>query len=508
MRRMTRALSSVLAAGLAACGAETLKKSVDIPPVAVAGPAQAVEIGDPVNFDGDKSHAVDATITDWLWDLGDGTKATTEATVHTYATAGVFIVKLTVTDSHGLSDSALTMVTVLAGRTAPVPVISGPTTVDALSTFTLDGTGSTDTNGGIATWHWDLGDGATASTPTVMHAYASAGTEMVSLTVTDEAGLSATSAPWTIRVQPPAGMPPVPVITGPTTVVVGAMFTLDGSASTDPNANGHITSWSWNLGDGTGATTESVMHEYAAAGMETVTLTVTDSLGFSATSAPWTIHVNPPAEMPPVPVITGPTTVVVGAMFTLNGSSSTDPNTNGHISSWSWSLGDGTDATTESVMHAYATAGMESVTLTVTDSLGLSATSAPWTITVTSPAGPVFPSQWSYGLTPAGQAATCAPFIAGPLTIDIPDFSGNPTTITITEGGGQFGGDTVYSGSFALSTRGFSASNDDGLGDVQTLAGTFSTDFTEFDGTYVITASLLLCMDTLTIHGVRTNPPG
>lgn len=59
---------------------------------------------------------------------------------------------------------------------------------------TLDGTGSGDPDGDIATYAWDLGDGASAEGPRVEHVFEEPGTHTVKLTVTDAAGNQASSS--------------------------------------------------------------------------------------------------------------------------------------------------------------------------------------------------------------------------------------------------------------------------------------------------------------------------
>jgi 6-phosphogluconolactonase len=55
---------------------------------------------------------------------------------------------------------------------------------------TFSGRSSTDSDGAIADWTWDFGDGTTQQGPAASHAYARAGTYIVRLTVTDNEGCS------------------------------------------------------------------------------------------------------------------------------------------------------------------------------------------------------------------------------------------------------------------------------------------------------------------------------
>src|SRR3990172_5717632 len=59
--------------------------------------------------------------------------------------------------------------------------------------LTVDGTPSVDPDGGIATYTWNWGDGATGSGPQTSHTYASTRDYDVTLTVTDLRGATATT---------------------------------------------------------------------------------------------------------------------------------------------------------------------------------------------------------------------------------------------------------------------------------------------------------------------------
>ena len=67
------------------------------------------------------------------------------------------------------------------------PVAAFTSAVNGLSAD-FDATGSTDSDGTIASYAWDFGDGVTADTATASHTYAEAGTYNVKLTVTDNEG--------------------------------------------------------------------------------------------------------------------------------------------------------------------------------------------------------------------------------------------------------------------------------------------------------------------------------
>jgi subtilase family serine protease len=74
---------------------------------------------------------------------------------------------------------------------------------------------------------------------------------------------------------------PKATIAGPKSVVSGTTSTWT-ATTTDPFPKGKVTSYSWNWGDGSTATvttTGSAKHDYAAAGVRTITLTVTDNYG-------------------------------------------------------------------------------------------------------------------------------------------------------------------------------------------------------------------------------------
>src|SRR3989304_1229521 len=72
--------------------------TVDLPPVAAAGPDQAGTLATIFSFDGSAS-TDDHGIVAWLWDFGDGGTANTPVTAHTFGSRATFTVTLTGRDA-------------------------------------------------------------------------------------------------------------------------------------------------------------------------------------------------------------------------------------------------------------------------------------------------------------------------------------------------------------------------------------------------------------------------
>ena len=151
------------------------------------------------SLDGSGSSDPDGTVTAWSWDLGDGRSASGQQATHEFSAPGAYPVRLTVTDTDGLTDSQQTTLTVSRRPVAPVAAFT--VSCDEL-TCTLDGSGSSDEDGSLTSWSWDLGDGTTATGPVVEHTYPASGTSDVRLTVQDDQGLSATYG-QTVKVTAP-----------------------------------------------------------------------------------------------------------------------------------------------------------------------------------------------------------------------------------------------------------------------------------------------------------------
>jgi len=80
-------------------------------------------------------------------------------------------------------------------NTAPSASASASPTDPAVDeTVSFDGSNSSDSDGSIAAYEWDFGDGTTATGQTASHSYGSSGDYAVTLTVTDDAGATDTDS--------------------------------------------------------------------------------------------------------------------------------------------------------------------------------------------------------------------------------------------------------------------------------------------------------------------------
>ena len=129
-------------------------------------------------------------ITSYLWDFGDGDGGTGVTSTHQFDAAGGYPVRLTVTDNNGRTGSVSQIVTVADGTPPTAIFVSSPTAPAPGQAVFFNATQSTAGAGHrIVSYRWNWGDGKpNSSSSTVSHTFTLAGTYVVVLTVTDEAG--------------------------------------------------------------------------------------------------------------------------------------------------------------------------------------------------------------------------------------------------------------------------------------------------------------------------------
>ena len=144
------------------------------------------------DFDATGSSDPDGSVVSYAWDFGDGTNATGVTARHDFGTSGTRTVTLTVTDDEGTTGSSAADLTVVRNNAAPTASFTATCSFLACQ---LDATASTDSDGSVASYGWDFGDGTQdgSSGATANHTYAAGGPVVVTLTVTDNDGGTATA---------------------------------------------------------------------------------------------------------------------------------------------------------------------------------------------------------------------------------------------------------------------------------------------------------------------------
>ncbi len=164
-----------------------------------------------------------------------------------------------------------------SGKQAPAVALSAPSAGVVGENLFFNGAGSSDPDGNVVSYKWDFGDGSTMQLPANTHTYAEPGTYVVTLTVTDNEGLSS-SENATVAIQSPQGnRPPTANAGGPYYAGLGKPIQFDGSGSKDPD--GSLESFVWDFGDGESGTGIVVSHTYARPGAYTARLMVQDNKG-------------------------------------------------------------------------------------------------------------------------------------------------------------------------------------------------------------------------------------
>jgi subtilisin family serine protease len=360
----------------------------NVPPTANAGPDQSVTDtngngSESVTLNGSGSSDSDGTIVSYEWREGAVLIGTGATPTISFA-LGAHTVTLQVTDDDGATATDTVVVSVnSAPNQAPVANAGPDQTVtdtdgNGSEPVTLNGSGSSDTDGTIVSYEWREGVSTigTGATPTISFAV---GTHTVTLFVIDDDGTIATdSVVITVNPAPPPPNVPPSANAGPDQSVTDANFngsepvTLNGSASTDPD--GTIVGYEWREGSivlGTGATPTALF----AVGTHTVTLRVTDDDGATGTDTV-VITVNPAPNQTPH-ANAGLDQTVTDANgdgsdpVVLNGAGSWDPD--GSLVSYEWREGAALIGTGATPTVSFAV-GTHTVTLQVTDDDGATAT--------------------------------------------------------------------------------------------------------------------------------------
>ena len=155
-------------------------------------PASALQLQD-VTF---SASGIGSDIVSCNWDFGDGSTGSGTVVQHAFDDLGNFVVTLTVTDGLGLSSSRSKTITVGAGTGPTADFVYSPAAPAAGDTVFFNASTSTAGTGrSIVSYTWNFGTSTgTASGKIVTKVFTTPGDYNVTLTVRDDAGLSATTS--------------------------------------------------------------------------------------------------------------------------------------------------------------------------------------------------------------------------------------------------------------------------------------------------------------------------
>ena len=349
------------------------------PTAAFTATPNPAAIGANISFDASASSDAGGGIAKYEWDWnGDGvfeTDALADATTdHAYAVAGTYFVGLRVTDTNNAIATVYHSVRVNA---APVANFSyTPVTPVINQAVTFNGTASSDADGTVTAWEWDLdGNGSFETTgATPAHAYAAPGTYNVKLRVTDSDTTQSVVLARDVIVQ--ATTPKASFTFSPAHPLPGQAVTLRSTSAPSGSVGAPslvATQWDFTYSplvdftlDGAGA---SIVTSFAAPGPHTVAIKVTETGGGFAIAS-GTIPVNAP---PQASFTVRPTKPREGNEVTFV-STATDPD--GSLARQEWDLNnDGKFERTGAVVStSKLKAGTRSVKLRVTDQWGAAVT--------------------------------------------------------------------------------------------------------------------------------------
>ncbi|MEM7574102.1 MAG: PKD domain-containing protein [Bacteroidota bacterium] len=246
-----------------------------------------------VSFTDQSTTLLPSVISSWAWDFGDGGSSTSPNPVHDFSGSGPFTVTLTVTDGQGCESVHTETISPGPGLDPQIILPPAPFCVDEAIQFMGLAPGA-------ILYEWDFGDGALFTGQNPIHAYTSAASYTVSLTVTDAFGCQQ-KVDSLIAVSDNPN--PVTISVAPDNIVcAGETITLSVPAQVG------IT-YLWSNGDTGNSTSITVGGSY------TVSLFTADSCIFVADSVDLTFLPGPPAT------ISGSPFLCDGEPVTLSGPS-------------------------------------------------------------------------------------------------------------------------------------------------------------------------------------------
>ncbi|HEX5001893.1 MAG TPA: PKD domain-containing protein [Bacteroidia bacterium] len=325
----------------------TYSDSVTVYPLPVADFTSTLGCsGSAIQFDGTVSSVLNDNITGWLWNFGNLGTATDSVPLFTFADSGSYAVTLITTTQHGCSDTIINQIYVIAS-----PDFDFSYTEPCFGNAAVFSYSDNVNPPQPANLLWDFGDGNQSSMLNPLHLYGTVDTFNVGLLVLNP-NTGCSKQLFKNLIIKPVPLPSVTVSGNCQNTPV--QFTDNSTIQ-----SGSITSWQWNLGNGTTSALQNPQTNYGTSGTYSVSATMTSALGCSSdTTLQITIHPQPVTSFVSNPIYGSPPLTV---NFTNNSTGAVQ---------YLWNFGDGFSDSTELPVHIFTDTGTYVVTLYSTSSQG------------------------------------------------------------------------------------------------------------------------------------------
>lgn len=269
---------------------------------------------------------------EWNWSFGDGETSTTQNANHTFAAPGSYTICLEAINQCGANTVCQTVTVNCATPIAAFSIQSNDLGVNFID----------QSINGPTSWLWDFGDGTTSTDANPLHIYDAPGSYMVCLTVSSVCGTNQMCTQ--IQVDCPAPMP-------------SFVYEVEDLAVSFTGLVGEsVDTWSWDFGDGTTSTEQNPVHDFAVPGTYNICVSISNICGSNQFCQQVTVSCTAP---------------IAGFIFSIDGLNvSYFDQSNGAISNWVWTFGDGGTFNGQSPNYSYSSPGTYQVCLEVSGICG------------------------------------------------------------------------------------------------------------------------------------------
>lgn len=302
------------------------------------------------------STATAGSINNWYWELdGTAVTSTVQNPSYTYNTPGIKNIRLAVKSLQGCASDTITRAIRIYGR--PVMDFSFTDSLCLGSTYVFNGTGVSPDGLPVHTWGW-LIDGTVPgnNSATFPYVFTTPGNHTVRLMGSTTGVGSCMSVPVLKNVfvvdKPHAAIKAFSGCEDVSVTLQDSSYTLDGLP---------VTSWWWDLGNGSFSTQQNPVTTYNTAGPVAIQLVVWNSKGCKSDTLQVTINVS----AKPIAAFS------ITDSCVNNTIQFTDLSSTGNITGWYWNFDNGgATSGAQNPTTVYSTAGIKNIRLAVSNSDG------------------------------------------------------------------------------------------------------------------------------------------